>query len=218
MVILVVGKGGVGKSTLSQALARYFVSHQGKQTLLIDADPDGTSSIIFQAPAHQTVAELKEELKEERSKQRPDLSGLVVMTPSGVQLLCIGHGEAAGCYCGPNGRLKAGLDELLQRYDYTVVDSHAGSEFISRGVVTPDLILVVAGGRQGDPSRFVAKQLHQILTDRGVPGRRLDVLVSDEDELGMVRIPQLSLQSAWLEPKDVDSLALPILDALNQRQ
>ncbi len=98
MVILIVGKGGVGKSTLAQALARSLVG-AGQRVLLLDADADGASAIIFDAPAAQTVAELKDELKEARDRTIPDLAPLVVVTPSGVDLLRIGHGESEGCYC-----------------------------------------------------------------------------------------------------------------------
>ncbi len=59
------------------------------------------------------------------------LNGAVVESKS-VDLLTMGRGEGAGCYCFPNNVLKEFIDKLAVNYRFLVMDNEAGLEHLSR--------------------------------------------------------------------------------------
>jgi CO dehydrogenase maturation factor len=59
------------------------------------------------------------------------LNGAVVESRN-VDLLTMGRGEGAGCYCFPNNVLKEFIDKLAVNYRFLVMDNEAGLEHLSR--------------------------------------------------------------------------------------
>jgi CO dehydrogenase maturation factor len=49
-----------------------------------------------------------------------------------VDLITMGRGEGAGCYCFPNNVLKEFIDRLAVNYRFLVMDNEAGLEHLSR--------------------------------------------------------------------------------------
>jgi CO dehydrogenase maturation factor len=149
----IVGKGGVGKTTVSALLARSY-SAAGARVLAIDTDSNpnlgvslGLSVADMEAvpvlPRGVIVGTGGDRTPEElvRDYGRP--------TPAGVSLLsAIKVSEAgAGCMCGGHATVRTLLGTVLQEHaDIAIVDMEAGLEHLSRSGGTlahADVLLVV---------------------------------------------------------------------------
>ena len=150
MKLAIVGKGGVGKTTLAATLARQAAS-QGRPVIAVDADPDGNLAAALGVPADripQPIAQMRE-LILERTEARDSGGGLLYkLNPSvedlperfsvdvrGVRLLVLGTVEfgGKGCMCPEATVLKALLQHLLLRVPEDVIlDMEAGLEHLGR--------------------------------------------------------------------------------------
>ena len=187
MKIAVTGKGGVGKTTLSSALARAF-SEDGSHVLAVDADPDANlaqSLGIAQGEIDKIrpIAEMGD-LIEERTGAKPGAPGSVFkLNPkvddiperfsyshNGIKLLVMGKYKTggAGCYCPENALLKSLVRHLiLKRDDVVILDMEAGIEHLTRGTsgsVDAFIVVVEPGGR----SVQTARQVKSLADDLGV--------------------------------------------------
>ncbi len=153
MKIGVVGKGGVGKTTLSALLARSLVA-RGRRVLAVDTDsnpnlglslgldpaqtetlPTVPRSVIVGNRGDMTVTEL--------------MADYTAVTPSGVSLMSALRvtEAAAGCTCGGHATVRSLLGQALNNeVDDTIVDMEAGIEHLSRSGGTlahADILLLV---------------------------------------------------------------------------
>lgn len=162
MKIAVSGKGGVGKTTLSAALASLYAA-QGRRVIAIDADPDANLAAALGATPEQAAActplSKMDDLIEERTGARPGRGGMFRLNPDvsdivekcgtgvgGVVLLRMGTVErgGSGCMCAEGTFLKAFLSHLLvQRDEVAVLDMEAGIEHLGRGTAEGVDVLVV---------------------------------------------------------------------------
>lgn len=139
MKIGVVGKGGVGKTTLSALLSRALRA-RGRRVLAVDTDsnpnlglslgltvpeteamPTVPRSIVVGPRGDVTIEEL--------------MADYAVPTPSGVALMsALRITEAGGgCTCGGHATVRSLLGEALHtETDDTVIDMEAGIEHLSR--------------------------------------------------------------------------------------
>lgn len=164
MKILICGKGGSGKSTLSVMLARAFEA-MGKKVLLVDADESnfGIPHLIgVKAPCDLMESfggkkGFKEKLNAKfpdegegvfnKKQSLSDLAPQCVTETGGVRVVTIGKIQHfdEGCAC-PMGILsKKFLSSLtLGRNEVVIVDTEAGVEHFGRGVISEgDVILGV---------------------------------------------------------------------------
>ena len=153
MKIGIVGKGGVGKTTVSALLARSYAA-DGARVLAIDTDsnPNLGVSLGLSVADMEAVPVLPravivgtggdrspEELVREYGRE----------TPAGVSLLsAIKVAEAgAGCMCGGHATVRSLLGTALEEQaDVAIVDMEAGLEHLSRSGGTlahADLLVVV---------------------------------------------------------------------------
>jgi CO dehydrogenase maturation factor len=179
MKIAVTGKGGVGKSTLTAALA-LLLAQKGRKVLAIDADPDANLASALGVPLEDqkgivTIARHKD-LIEERTgakveqygqifKLNPEVSDIAdtyAWHHRGVDLLVLGavQGGGAGCACPENVLLKALVQDLvLHRDEALFMDMEPGIEHIGRATargVTSFIIVVEPGQRSIESFRRIS--------------------------------------------------------------
>lgn len=188
MKIAVSGKGGVGKTTVSSLLARYWAKN-GYRVLAVDADPDANlgSALGIDTTGIVPVARM-EELIHERTGARPGtVGGFFKMNPKvddlpeslgkeneGVRLLVMGTIKkgGGGCVCPESVMLKALMSHLvLYHKDVVIMDMEAGIEHLGRGTAqgVDRLIIVVEPGRRSIETATKVRQLtHDIGLERVV--------------------------------------------------
>lgn len=152
--IAVAGKGGVGKTAIS-ALLIDLLSKKGV-VLAVDADPATNLNAALGLPLGVTVGRAREDITEDIQKGRlsptvpkQDLLDMKIrealVESSKIDLLPMGRPEGPGCYCAANHMLRLSIDRLAKNYDYTVIDSEAGMEHISRQTTRDiDILLIVS--------------------------------------------------------------------------
>ncbi len=182
MKIAVSGKGGVGKTTLSAFLVKWFSSH-GKTVLAIDADPDanlghglglkGASEIVPIANMKELVAERTESVPGSYGgffKLNPKVDDLPekLAVPSGdhVRLMVMGGVKKGGmgCVCPESVLLKNLVQHLILRRDEVVImDMEAGVEHLGRGTskAVDCLVVVVEPGQRSIDTAVRIRELAQ---------------------------------------------------------
>lgn len=158
MKVGVVGKGGVGKTTVAALLARAYAA-RGQRVIAVDTDSNPNLGLSLGLSLEQTdaVPVLPRRLL---VGERGDVTPAALLaeygrpTPAGPTLLsALRVTEAgAGCQCGGHATVRNFLGGVLaDQADVTVVDMEAGLEHLSRSGGTlahADALLVVM-----EPSR-----------------------------------------------------------------
>lgn len=179
MKIAVSGKGGVGKTTLSAFLVRWF-AEQGRKVLAIDADPDANlaNALGIKDPSLTPVSQMRE-LIAERTEAVPGTYGgffklnprvddlpekLSVKQGENIRLMVMGGVKkgGAGCVCPESVLLKNLVQHLILRRDEVVImDMEAGIEHLGRGTskFVDWLITVVEPGQRSVETAARIKQL-----------------------------------------------------------
>jgi CO dehydrogenase maturation factor len=168
MKIAISGKGGVGKTTLSAFLCKWF-GDQGRTVLAIDADPAtnlGTALAIPGADSLPPITEMKSLIAERTGAQPGSMGGFFKLNPKvddlpdkiaisdgNVRLMVMGGVQqgGSGCLCPENALLKTLVSHLiLGRGEVVVMDMAAGLEHLGRGTAeaVDRLIIVVEPGRR----------------------------------------------------------------------
>jgi CO dehydrogenase maturation factor len=184
--IAVTGKGGVGKTTVSAFLARWF-AEQGRRVLAIDADPDanlGYALGIKNASEIIPISQMRE-LIAERTESVPGAYGgffklnpkvddlpekLSVSQGENIRLMVMGGVKkgGTGCVCPESILLKNLVQHLILRRDEVVImDMEAGIEHLGRGTskFVDWLITVVEPGRR---SVDTASRIRELGRDIGL--------------------------------------------------
>lgn len=165
--IAFVGKGGVGKTTISGTIAR-FLSRDGYKVIALDADPAMNlhSAIGISKENVAKIIPISEEkdLIEERAGRsggvfivNPKVDDIPakyqVEGPDDVRLLVLGTVKQAksGCMCPENAFLRALLSHLiLDIKDAVVIDMEAGIEHLGRGTLryVDAMVIIIEPGRR----------------------------------------------------------------------
>ncbi|MCX7661825.1 MAG: AAA family ATPase, partial [Candidatus Omnitrophica bacterium] len=102
--IAVSGKGGSGKTTIASLIIRTLVENKKTPILAVDADPNANLYLSLGAKFNQTIADLKEEVRQNTPLgfSKSDYFNFrlqeVISENNGFDLLVMGRPEGAGCY------------------------------------------------------------------------------------------------------------------------
>lgn len=215
MKLGIVGKGGVGKTTISALLADAYAA-TGRRVVAIDTDSNPNLGFSLGLTAEETEA-VPPLPRSVIVGSRGDLTVDDVLddygrtTPAGVTLLSaikVTH-AAGGCTCGGHATVRSLLGETLDgRADVTLIDMEAGLEHLSRSGGTlahADILLVIM-----EPSRkavLTAARTGQLAAELGIPavvglGNKADQ-PGDEELLGEL-CDEHSVRLAGVVPFDPD--------------
>ena len=135
------GKGGVGKTTVSALMMRYFTNNLNSPLLAIDADPNSNLGETLGLDIEKTVGDIRENFMRDPQGVPSGMDKIiylemlmnqVLIEQKDFDLLVMGRQEGQGCYCMVNNILNRFVDELQQNYKYLLVDNEAGMEHLSR--------------------------------------------------------------------------------------
>ena len=167
MIIALVGKGGVGKSTISSQLARAL--SRKEIVLAVDADPNSNLCDKLGIEVTGTIGGLRNEIVAHpdmipAGMSKQDYIALHVrqiMTETDrIDLLVMGRPEGEGCYCFTNDVLKQCFNDLIPKYKYTVIDNEAGMEHLSRRVLPKANVMIFVS----DPTKIGVRTATRLST------------------------------------------------------
>lgn len=185
MKVAISGKGGVGKTTLSAFLCRWF-GDQGHTVLAIDADPATNLGVALAIPGAESlppITKMKSLIMERTGAQPGSMGGFFKLNPKvddlpekiaisdgNIRLMVMGGVQqgGSGCLCPENALLKTLVAHLiLGRGEVVVMDMAAGLEHLGRGTAeaVDRLIIVVEPGRR---SIDVAQRIRTLAADIGL--------------------------------------------------
>ncbi len=207
-IIALVGKGGVGKTSLSAITVRLLAeAYPDKKILAIDADPAIGLATALGVDVASTVDDIRKSfinVVEEGNKNAAiELLGEAkyqlfdaLIEIDNVSFLAIGRPESAGCYCKVNAYLKEIISMIADNFDYVVIDGEAGIEQVNRRVMekVTHLILVSDASRKG---LKVADTIHRVAKE---------LVMFDKAGLIINRMPDMSLADS-LDTGDLKLLA-----------
>ena len=138
-------KGGVGKTTISNALAYEFANQLGLKTLLIDFDPQASQTILmnlnpddFLDSDQPNISKIFEKEMIEPINIIPNLDFI----PSNTQL----SRQSEKAVVGKDKMLEKFLKKIESNYDVIIIDSNPSFSSLMTNVVLASNILVVPIG------------------------------------------------------------------------
>ena len=206
--IAMAGKGGVGKTTVSALVTRYFSKHLNDPLLAIDADPNSNLGETLGLDIENTVGDIRENFMKDPQGVPSGMDKIlylemlmnqVLIEQNAYDLLVMGRQEGQGCYCMVNNILNRFADELEKNYKYLLVDNEAGMEHLSRRTSGKVDILLMVTDYALRGLRAVGR-INDMLGDLKLDVKHKGLIVN--------RAPE-TLSQAFLD--EVESIGIPIL-------
>ncbi len=213
----VAGKGGTGKTSISAIVIRYLKKNKTGAILAVDADPNANLGDSLGLEVGQTMGGIIAEFNGEKLKIPAGLTkeaylmlrmNQAVVESNRIDMVTMGRGEGADCYCYPNTILRQFLDEVAENYKWMVMDNEAGLEHLSRRTTqnVDELLMVsdhsVKGVRAVARVRDLVQELklvvkRQSVIINNVPDGKLDPRVVEE-------LDKLGLKATAIIPRDMN--------------
>lgn len=239
MKIAIAGKGGVGKTTIAGALARYYAD-KGYKVVAVDADPDANLASAIGIPSEAVItplSKMKDLIKERTGAEPGTIGGFFKLNPrvddipekfsvkkDRIRLLVMGSVEhgGAGCVCPESALLRALITHLLlERDEVVIMDMEAGLEHLGRGTAdSVDALVVVV--EPGLKSIQTAKTVRKLAHEIGIKNIFLVInKVSTDEESAMIKeklteIPLVGKVSYSEKVRSSDILGISPYDADKQ--
>jgi CO dehydrogenase maturation factor len=180
--IVVSGKGGTGKTTLSSLLIRSFIDMGKTPVLAVDADPNANLHEAMGVTVVETLGSMREEAFTRRIPPGMNRHDYVrfrfrqaLVESEGFDLVAMGRPEGSGCYCFANDLLSECMTELEREYPFVVIDTEAGMEHISRGTIgKPDMLLIVSD--PGARGLRTISRIREIATQLGMSPAKIHIV------------------------------------------
>ena len=180
--IVISGKGGTGKTTISSLLIRSFIEIGEKPVLAVDADPNANLHEALGVKVSETLGSMREEAftrKIPPGMNRHDYVRFrfrqALVEAEGFDLVAMGRPEGSGCYCFANDLLSECMTELEREYRFIVIDTEAGMEHISRGTIgKPDMLLIVSD--PGARGQRTILRIREIATQLGLEPAKIHIV------------------------------------------
>ena len=242
MRLVVTGKGGVGKTTLTAAIAR-LLAREGCRVLAVDADAQLNLAAALGIPRDEAEALVPLShhhayIAEKTGVQPGEIGALVRLNPNlddvvdrfgrrapdGVRLLAMGtlSGAGGGCLCPENTTLAQAIRAItLRPGEAIVLDTQAGVEHFGRAIARGfgDALIVTDPTYSGTGVAVAAARL---AADLGIPrvhlvvNRIRDAADRERVEADLARRGAgiAFASTAWLPVDDAVLAAEPAVDAL----
>ncbi len=238
--IAVAGKGGTGKSSVAALIVSSLVSRDMGPVLAIDADPDCNLGTLLGRKTRQTIGDLRDDLLKEiknfpagMTKANYIEMGLheIIEEGDGFDLITMGKGEGASCYCFINSLIRKFCDDLTPSYQWVVIDNEAGLEHLSRRT-TVDIDGLITIVNENPLSFDCASQIENITKEMKGRITRNYLITSQikEERITMVheRVAQLNTEllcdipysfkleeTIFLGKPVKEMIGDPVMDAIN---
>jgi len=184
--IAVAGKGGSGKTTLASLVIRYLLRNGLGPILAVDADPNANLGESLGLSIKQTVGSIIAAFNEEKINIPPGMTkeaylefklNDAMVESKGLDLVTMGRGEGAECYCYPNLLLRKFMDSLTGSYAYMVMDNEAGMEHLSRRTTQNIDELLLISNHTVKGVRTIAR-LRDLVTELKLVVKRQSVIIN----------------------------------------
>jgi CO dehydrogenase maturation factor len=212
--IAVAGKGGSGKTTITSLVIRYLMRHGLGPILAVDADPNANLGESLGLSARQTIGSIIASFNEEKINIPPGMTkeaylefrlNDAMVESKGLDLVTMGRGEGAECYCYPNLLLRKFMDQLTGSYAYMVMDNEAGMEHLSRRTTQNIDELLMISNHSVKGIRTIAR-LRELVNELKLVVKRQSVIINQVpdglDPLISEEMARLGLEPAALVPLD----------------
>lgn len=212
--IAMAGKGGTGKTTIASLIIRYLLNHQSEPVLAVDADPAANLGFGLGINKNITVGTILAEFNRNKITIPSGLSkeaflnlklNEAIAESRGIDLITMGRGEGAGCYCFPNNVLKNFISKLMPNYKYLVLDNEAGLEHLSRGMTDKIDHLILASNHSIKGIRTLDTIRH-LIAELNLNIKRIWIVINEApeslDPLVSAEMTKLNMTPDFLIPQD----------------
>jgi CO dehydrogenase maturation factor len=212
--IAVAGKGGTGKTTIAALIVRYLRTHGMTPILAVDADPNSNLGESLGLTVGLTVGSMIAQFNEEKISLPPGMTkeayldvrlNETLTESKGLDLLTMGRGQGAECYCYPNLILRKFVSSLVSNYPYLVMDNEAGMEHLSRKTTDNIDVLILVSNYTVKGLRALVKIRELIAELKLSIGKQLVLLTSvpeQPENIIVEEMKRLDIIPAALIPYD----------------
>lgn len=212
--IAVAGKGGSGKTSITSLVIRYLMKKGPGPILAVDADPNANLGDSLGLSPQKTIGSIIATFNEEKINIPAGMTkeaylefrlNDAMVESKSLDMVTMGRGEGADCYCYPNLLLRKFLDNLSGSYAYVVMDNEAGMEHLSRRTTQniDELFLISDHSVKG--VRTLAR-LRDLITELKLVVKRQSVIINfvpnGIDPLLNDEMSRLDIEPAAIVPLD----------------